>query len=127
MTARMSEWPPMRSDGILAQTSAPPTPNSARLALPREDRELINNNSLAGNLGNSSSVEYQSVLAPLPKTKFDPLYHSVYFGRQRLGHYVRISPKRYAAYDARNRLLAKFASKRKAFSAVGAAAPRGNR
>jgi hypothetical protein len=91
----------------------------AWLALPRGDRQLNNDNSLAGNLGKSSCVEYQRVSAPLPKPKFDPLYHSVYFGRQRLGHYVRVSPVRYAAYDARDRLLGKFASKRAAFAAVG--------
>jgi hypothetical protein len=97
------------------------------LALPRGDRQLNNNNGLARNLGKAGCVEYQSVSAPLPKPKFDPLYHSVYFGRQRLGHYVRISPKRYAAYDARNRLLGKFASTRKAFAAVGASTRGGNR
>jgi hypothetical protein len=51
--------------------------------------------------------------------EFEPLYHSVYDGRQRLGHYVRIAPRRYAAYDARNRLMGKFASKEAAFAAVG--------
>lgn len=37
--------------------------------------------------------------------EFEPLYHSVYNGRHRLGHYVRIALRQYAAYDARNRLL----------------------
>ena len=48
----------------------------------------------------------------------EPLYHSVYDGRQRLGHYVRVAPTRYAAYDKRSRLLGKFDSKRAAFAAV---------
>jgi hypothetical protein len=51
--------------------------------------------------------------------EFESLYHSVYDGRQRLGHYVRIGPRRYGAYDARNRLLGRFGSKRAAFAAVG--------
>jgi hypothetical protein len=50
---------------------------------------------------------------------FEPLHHSVYEGRERLGHYVRISPKQYAAYDARSRLLGKFGSTKAAFGAVG--------
>jgi hypothetical protein len=36
--------------------------------------------------------------------EFEPLEHSVYCGRQRLGRYVRVGPKRYATYDAGNRL-----------------------
>ena len=51
--------------------------------------------------------------------EFESLYHSVYDGRQRLGHYVRISAKRYAAYDASDRFIGKFASKRAAFVEVG--------
>jgi hypothetical protein len=52
--------------------------------------------------------------AEIPQRKqrnFEPLYHSVYDGRERLGHYIRIAPRRYAAYDAHNRLLGKFGSK----------------
>jgi len=51
--------------------------------------------------------------------EFEPLSHSVYDGRQRLGHYVRIAHRQYAAYDARNRPLGKFASTGAAFAAVG--------
>jgi hypothetical protein len=60
--------------------------------------------------------------AEIPQRKqrnFEPLYHSVYDGRERLGHYIRIAPRRYAAYDAHNRLLGKFGSKAAAFAAVG--------
>lgn len=55
----------------------------------------------------------------IPQLEFEPLYHFVYDGRHRLGHYVRIAHRQYAAYDAGNRLLGKFASTGAAFAAVG--------
>ena len=67
-----------------------------------------------------TSTAHPEELKSASGAKFKPLHHSVYEGRERLGHYVRISPKRYAAYDARDRLLGKFTSTRKAFAAVGA-------
>ena len=44
----------------------------------------------------------------LPKRDFEPLEHSVYVGRQRLGRYERLAKARYAAYDANNRSLGRF-------------------
>jgi hypothetical protein len=58
------------------------------------------------------------------KQNFKELEHSVYEGRQRLGRYSRIAPRRYAAYDANDRRLGNFASTRKAYKAVSAAADR---
>lgn len=56
------------------------------------------------------------------KASFEPLEHSVYFGRQRLGHYVRISNKAYAAYDTFGRSLGKFKNRKKAWGAISKAA-----
>ena len=92
------------------------------MALPRGRRELKKAKSLAGSLGKSNFVEYQSVLAPIPKRKNVPLLHAVYFGRERLGHYVRISSKRYNAYDAENRPLGRFRGRSAAYAAVSKAA-----
>jgi hypothetical protein len=62
---------------------------------------------------------WKTTTRPREPLEFESLYHSVYCGRQRLGHYVRISTKWYAAFDACGRLLGKFASQRAAFAAVG--------
>lgn len=50
--------------------------------------------------------------------EFEPLQHSVYIGRQRLGHYVRIGVRQYAAYDSRNRLLGSFTKRADALAAI---------
>jgi hypothetical protein len=50
--------------------------------------------------------------------EFEPLEHSVYFGRERLGRYSRIGPKLYAAFDADDRLLGKFKRRKDAYAAV---------
>jgi hypothetical protein len=61
-------------------------------------------------------------LRPQNKTlSSSPLEHSVYHGRRRLGRYIRIAAKRYAAYDARNRLLGKFKKSKDAWAAIGRA------
>jgi hypothetical protein len=70
-------------------------------------------------LGNSHAIEFQSVSASLPKQKFEPLEHSVYVGRLRLGRYERIANRKYAAYDVNDRLLGRFtklANARRAFN-----------
>ena len=59
------------------------------------------------------------------KASFEPLEHSVYFGRQRLGHYLRISNKAYAAYDAFGRSLGKFKNRKVAWAAISKAADGG--
>lgn len=92
------------------------------LALPRGRRELSKHKHLADNLGTSSSIETQSVSEVTPKLKFEPLRHSVYLGRQRLGGYERVSVTLYAAHDALNRPLGRFARRRDAWSAVSQAA-----
>jgi hypothetical protein len=53
------------------------------------------------------------------EVEFEPLAHSVYSGRQRLGRYVRVGPRKYAAYDADDCLLGEFKSREEAYSAVG--------
>ncbi|MEJ1937729.1 hypothetical protein WDZ92_46650, partial [Nostoc sp. NIES-2111] len=57
-----------------------------------------------------------------PKPKFEPLEHSVYCGRQRLGRYSQTGKKSYAAFDARDRFLGQFKSRRAAYAAVGQSA-----
>lgn len=52
---------------------------------------------------------------------FEPLEHSVYYGRQRLGRYDRIAKKLYAAFDALDRPLGKFKTRAQAYAAVSAA------
>lgn len=52
------------------------------------------------------------------KAEFPPLDHSVYLGRKRLGRYVRVGLKLYAAYDADNRHLGNFTARRAAYQAV---------
>jgi hypothetical protein len=59
------------------------------------------------------------------EVEFEPLEHSVYSGRQRLGRYARVGPKKYAAYDAGDRLLGEFKSHKEAFLAVGQNSQRG--
>jgi hypothetical protein len=61
------------------------------------------------------------------RTDFEPLEHSVYFGRERLGRCSRIGQKLYAAFDAKDRLLGRFKRLKDAYAAVqdeSCAAPR---
>jgi hypothetical protein len=60
----------------------------------------------------------QRLTAETQNHQFEPLEHSVYDGRQRLGHYARIAPTRYAAYDADGRLLGEFKKRKDAYAAV---------
>jgi hypothetical protein len=52
---------------------------------------------------------------------FEPLEHSVYLGRERLGRYSRIGPKLFAAFDAKDRLLGEFKKRKDAYVAVSVA------
>lgn len=88
------------------------------MALPRGRRELANINGLAGNLGKSNCVEYQSISAPLPKPKFEPLFHSVYIGRERLGRYVQADRNRYKAFDANDKPLGNFRVRARVLAAI---------
>lgn len=49
---------------------------------------------------------------------FEPLEHSVYLGRERLGRYLQTAPKRFAAFDARDRLLGDFKKQKDACAAI---------
>jgi hypothetical protein len=52
------------------------------------------------------------------KASFEPVEHSVYIGRQRLGRYVRVAARRYEAYDVRDRLLGGFTKRTDALAAI---------
>jgi hypothetical protein len=52
------------------------------------------------------------------QVEFEPLEHSVYLGRERLGRYSRIGPKLYAAFDTDDRLLGEFKRRKDAYAAV---------
>ena len=56
--------------------------------------------------------------APIAQTAFEPLEHSVYVGRQRLGRYERIARARYKVYDARDRLIGSFRKRADALAAI---------
>ena len=58
------------------------------------------------------------------KPDFEPFEHSVYSGQQRLGRYVRIAARRYAAYDSHDRLLGDFKKRKDAWTAVNLNAER---
>jgi hypothetical protein len=57
---------------------------------------------------------------PARSGEFEPLEHSVYEGRRRLGCYVRIAPTWYAAFDAEDRPLGEFSGPQDAYTAVAA-------
>jgi hypothetical protein len=60
--------------------------------------------------------------APRAQTAFEPLEHSVYVGRQRLGCYERVATARYKAYDARGRLIGNFRKRTDALTAIDGSA-----
>jgi hypothetical protein len=66
-------------------------------------------------------------LASDEKSDFEPLEHSVYSGRQRLGRYVRIGARRYAAYDSHDSPLGDFKRRKDAWSAISLNAERNSR
>jgi hypothetical protein len=90
------------------------------LALPGEQRQVSSNKHLADGLGKSGCIEFQRVSATDPKSNFEPLEHSVYEGRRRLGRYVRIAPTWYAAFDAEDRPLGEFSRPKDAYTAIAA-------
>jgi hypothetical protein len=71
-------------------------------------------------LEKSSCIEFQSISAIDPKPNFEPLEHSVYEGRRRLGRYAQIAPTWYAAFDAEDRSLGEFSRRQDAYAAVAA-------
>ncbi|UPJ41808.1 hypothetical protein IVB40_31755 [Bradyrhizobium sp. 40] len=71
---------------------------------------------LASRLSRGASIE---VLKEFSKdVPFEPVEHSVYEGRERLGRYLRISPTLYAAFDVDDRPLGEFLGRRAAYAAV---------
>ena len=56
------------------------------------------------------------------QSEFEPVEHSVYLGRERLGRYSRIGPKLYIAFDAKDRLLGEFKRRKDAYAAVSRSA-----
>jgi hypothetical protein len=60
----------------------------------------------------------QRVAPAKQNAEFEPLEHSVYEGRRRLGRYLRIAPTWYAAYDAEDRPLGEFSRPQDAYAAV---------
>jgi hypothetical protein len=48
----------------------------------------------------------------------DPVEHSVYLGRERLGRYLKIHRKRYVAFDAGDCPLGSFRTRPKALAAI---------
>jgi len=90
------------------------------LALPREQRQVSSDKYLAEGLGKSGCIDFQRVSATDPKPNFEPLEHSVYEARRRLGHYVRIAPTWYAAFDAVDRPSGEFSRPKDAYAAIAA-------
>jgi hypothetical protein len=62
----------------------------------------------------SDSIEAQ-------QPEFEPVDHSVYLGRERLGRYSRIGPRLYAAFDSKDRLLGQFKTRVNAYAAISIA------
>jgi hypothetical protein len=47
-----------------------------------------------------------------------PIEHSLYFGRERLGRYVKVDRKTFKAFDSKNRRLGTFRTRAKALAAI---------
>ena len=62
-------------------------------------------------------------LKPLPNPKFEAERCSVYIGRQRLGRFVRVSKRRWKAFNDGGRILGSFKSRARALSAIDRGAP----
>lgn len=56
-----------------------------------------------------------------PAKPFEPIRHSVYIGRTKLGRYSQTAKRRIEARDAKDRLLGIFASRAKALAAIRSA------
>lgn len=63
-------------------------------------------------------------LATSQKPDFEPLEYAVYWGRQRLGRYVRTGARRYAAYDSHDGPLGAFEKRDDAWAAISLNAER---
>jgi hypothetical protein len=47
-----------------------------------------------------------------------PIKHSLYFGRERLGRYVKVDRKTFKAFDSKNRRLGTFRTRARALAAI---------
>jgi hypothetical protein len=67
-----------------------------------------------------SSCLSQPVVSKSSKKKpdFDPIEHSIYHGRRRLGNYVRVATRKYAAFDAKGSALGNFSKRKDAWTAI---------
>ena len=63
--------------------------------------------------------EYQGVTATAQNSDFEPQEYSVYHGRRRLGRYLRVAKRRYAAFDEFDRPLGTFRKRKDAWAAIG--------
>ena len=88
------------------------------VALPRGERQHSEIRHLTGNLGKLAGIVIQGVSDADPKPKFEPVEHSVYVGRRRLGRYSRIAIRKYAAFDACDRFLGEFKRRKDAWRAI---------
>jgi hypothetical protein len=48
----------------------------------------------------------------------EPIEHSLYFGRERLGRYLKIDRKTFKAFDFKNRRLGSFHTRARALAAI---------
>jgi hypothetical protein len=47
-----------------------------------------------------------------------PIEHSLYFGRERLGRYVKVDRKTFKAFNSKNRRLGTFRTRARALAAI---------
>lgn len=67
---------------------------------------------------NTGSLKPKGNLEPRPNPDFEPIEHSAYDGRRRLGRYERVAVARYAAFDNRDRPLGRFQTRKAAWAAI---------
>lgn len=70
------------------------------------------------NAAPSKRLRKSAAAVPNAQLPCEPLAHSVYVGRQRLGRYERVARARYKAYDAHDRLIGNFRKRADALSAI---------
>jgi hypothetical protein len=68
----------------------------------------------------ASSISDRNSSVPIrhPTPRQQPIEHSLYFGRERLGRYVQIDRRRFKAFDAVDRPLGSFRVRTRALKAI---------
>jgi hypothetical protein len=67
----------------------------------------------------STDPEQSSILLAADKApRQKPIEHSLYFGRERLGRYVKIDRETFKAFDFKNRRLGSFRTRAGALAAI---------